>query len=74
MTRGTRGKAHLQPAFKVAHLAAGGIFPGSLTMEGKLFRLSGRQDAEHLPVFHQCVGCKDFEVGLGEAADDAFVT
>ena len=28
LTRGTRGKAHLQPAFEVAHLAAGGSFWG----------------------------------------------
>ncbi|WP_139164076.1 hypothetical protein [Desulfoluna spongiiphila] len=26
LTRGTRVKAHPQPAFKVAHLAAGGVF------------------------------------------------
>ena len=26
MSRVTRGKAHPQPAFKVAHLAAGGLF------------------------------------------------
>jgi len=26
LTRGTRGKTHPQPAFKVAHLAAGGCF------------------------------------------------
>jgi len=38
LSRGTRGKAHSQPAFKVAHLAAGGTFlPRALTIDGMLF-------------------------------------
>ena len=37
MPRGTRGEAHPQPAFKVAHLAAGGmLLPRTLTIQGKV--------------------------------------
>jgi len=34
LTRGTRGKTHSQPAFEVAHLAAGGIVFAFLGREG----------------------------------------
>jgi len=35
LTRGTRGEAHPQTAFEVAHLAAGGrLFTPTLTIEG----------------------------------------
>ena len=40
MTRGTRGKAHSQSAFKVAHLAAGGrLLLRTLTIEGTIIAL-----------------------------------
>jgi len=74
LTRGTRGKEHPQPAFKVAHLAAGGILL-ELNSDGVFMKIKAIKSGLYKTVGMPQFGQQDVGISPGGAMDRfAFAT
>ena len=73
MTRGTRGKAHPQTAFKVAHLAAGGFFYLNSYQKKPQTRPFNPTPQPEVPPMKQTVLITGCSSGIGEALAHRFI-